>query len=233
MTDFIIDSLQATMLKNTVLHALRQVAPASKVRTLPGNFVYQFSTIRSLTNFATAISQPSSHGIVDLSSDSTSRNDDRQQRINDLIKKYTQRQPWPVHTPRNINGTDVIRNNSEAGEVGSGNEVVFLTGSTGGLGSQLLARLLVSRSVSRVYAFNRPSTSANGKTSSYQRHFDVFRDRGNDVELLKSRKLVFVEGDTSVDGFGIAPELFVEVCFTYSFTPVNKFINRSKIRLLL
>lgn len=210
------DSLQATMLKNTVLHALRQVAPASKVQTIPGNFVYQFSTIRSLANYATAISQTSvSHKIDDLSPDSASKNDTRQQRINDLIKKYTERQPWPVHTPRNINinGTDIISNNDKAGEVGnSGNEVVFLTGSTGGLGSQLLARLLVSRSVSRVYAFNRPSTnSASEKASLYQRHLDAFRDRGSDVELLKSSKLVFVEGDTSVDGFGIAPELFAEI----------------------
>ncbi|GJJ11665.1 putative NRPS-like protein biosynthetic cluster [Clathrus columnatus] len=191
------DSLQATMIKNTILHALRQVTPVAVVQALPGNFVYQHPTIRSLANFATIISQSRGNTIdTSLSAPAPEIGDkERHQRMEDLIKKYTQQ--WPVHTPRPV----TIKEDDGSGDV------VLLTGSTGGLGSQLLARLLVSHQVSKVYAFNRPQQ----QKSSYERHVEVFLDRGNDVELLKSSKLVFVEGDTSVDGFGIDLELFNEI----------------------
>lgn len=197
------NSLQATMLKNTILHALRQVAPLAKVQALPGNFVYQFPTIQSLANYAVAISRPQEAAGL-------SNGGNRQQHIDHLIKKYTHQ--WPIHTPQ-----------KGAFDENEDREVVFLTGSTGGLGSQLLARLLASRKVSRVYAFNRP-----GQKSSYERHLEVFTDRGNDVELLRSAKLVFVEGDTSTDGFGITPELFTQVrwCLNMSLpNPVNDYYN--------
>jgi hypothetical protein len=51
--------------------------------------------------------------------------------------------------------------------------VVLLTGSTGGLGSQLLATLLSDDRVGLVYALNRPST----KATSLARHQETFRDR--------------------------------------------------------
>jgi hypothetical protein len=54
-----------------------------------------------------------------------------------------------------------------------GRHVVLLTGSTRGLGSQLLATMLKEDQVERVYALNRP---LSGKTSQ-ARHVETFRDR--------------------------------------------------------
>ncbi|KAF9047970.1 hypothetical protein BDP27DRAFT_1434385 [Rhodocollybia butyracea] len=73
------------------------------------------------------------------------------------------------------------------------NPVVLVTGTTGGLGSYLLAELLQDPSVSLVYALNRPSSSA----TILERQTAAFQDRKLDVTLLDSNKLVFIEGDTS------------------------------------
>jgi hypothetical protein len=92
--------------------------------------------------------------------------------------------------------------------------VVVLTGSTGGLGSYLLASLLQREDVSVVYAFNRPP---RGTASSIQRRQESrFEDRGLDVTLLQSEKLVYVETDTSQDDLGLDKELYQKVCYFHS-----------------
>lgn len=90
--------------------------------------------------------------------------------------------------------------------------VVVLTGSTGGLGSHLLASLLQREDVSVVYAFNRRSSSIQ------QRQKSIFEDRGLDVILLQSEKLMYVETDTSHDELGLDKELYQKVCFFYCRT---------------
>jgi len=93
--------------------------------------------------------------------------------------------------------------------------VVVLTGSTGGLGSYLLASLLQREDVSVVYAFNRPS---RGSTSSIQRRQQSsFEDRGFDVNLLQSEKLAYVETDTSQDNLGLDKELYQKVALSSFF----------------
>ncbi|GJJ06091.1 putative NRPS-like protein biosynthetic cluster [Clathrus columnatus] len=176
------DSLQATFIKNTLLHALKQVAPLSNVRKLSTNFVYQFPTINGLAQYLAKVSRPN------VFDDTSDPNVQREGQLDNLVHKYTQN--WPVHKPQRI----------------AKDEVVLLTGSTGGLGSQLLAQLVQLPSVTRIYAFNRKSSK-----SSYDRHMEVFKDRANDIDLLRSPKIVFVEGDTSIKGFEISAELFSEI----------------------
>lgn len=69
--------------------------------------------------------------------------------------------------------------------------VILLTGSTGGLGSYLLASLLSREDVAVVYAFNRPSETGTLE----QRQRAAFEDRGLDIAWLASEKLIYVEGD--------------------------------------
>lgn len=69
--------------------------------------------------------------------------------------------------------------------------VVLLTGSTGGLGSYLLASLLSHEDVVAVYAFNRPSS----KSMIQHRQRAAFEDRGLDTAHLDSAKLIYIEGD--------------------------------------
>ena len=72
-------------------------------------------------------------------------------------------------------------------------DVVLLTGSTGGLGSYLLASLLSREDIAVIYAFNRPSKTGTIK----QRQRAAFEDRGLDTVLLDSEKLIYVEGDAT------------------------------------
>jgi len=92
--------------------------------------------------------------------------------------------------------------------IGRDGHVVVLTWSTGGLGSYLLASLLQCKDVSVVYALNRPS---RGASSIQQRQRIRFDDRGLDVTLLQSEKLVYVETDTSHDDLGLDTELYQKV----------------------
>ncbi|KAF9445951.1 putative aminoadipate reductase [Macrolepiota fuliginosa MF-IS2] len=84
--------------------------------------------------------------------------------------------------------------------------VVLLTGSTGHLGSQILANLLQDDTVKRVYAFNRPS-----RTTIEDRHIDRFKHGGLDIDLLQSEKLRFVEAELSKKDLGVSGELYKEM----------------------
>ncbi|KAF8572826.1 NAD(P)-binding protein, partial [Ramaria rubella] len=176
------DSLQATYIRNTILHALRQLAPAANVLKAPSNFVCQHPTVRALAIFAARISHTTA--ISDINPEA-----ERRERLQDFVARYTQN--WPVHRPSENDPTT---------------ETIILTGSTGGLGSHILAQLITMPSVSRVYAFNRP-----GRKTSHERHLEAFLDRGIDVTLLKSEKIVYVDGDSAVEGFNIKAELFEEI----------------------
>ncbi|KIJ49892.1 hypothetical protein M422DRAFT_246262 [Sphaerobolus stellatus SS14] len=180
------DSLQATYIRNTLLHGLRQVASISTIQKIPSNFVYQHPTVNDLAQLISNASQSK-----DGFSTQVDPAAERLQHIQDVVRKYTQ--SWPVHKP------------AEHPIKGEG-EVVLLTGSTGGLGSQILAQLVTLPSITRIYAFNRPS-----KKSSLERHIEAFTDRGNCLSLLDSEKIVYVEGDTAVEGFAIEPELFKQI----------------------
>jgi thioester reductase-like protein len=98
-------------------------------------------------------------------------------------------------------GFEAAVNHHSKSATSSNGTVVFLTGSTGGLGSHVLEILLSLLSTERVYAFNR-----RGKTSASERQRAAFIDRGLDVALLSSKKLVYLEGDTAKEYLGLPLE---------------------------
>ncbi|KAG6883311.1 hypothetical protein C0993_006870 [Termitomyces sp. T159_Od127] len=75
-------------------------------------------------------------------------------------------------------------------------------------GSEILAELLLDPSVERVYALNRP---AMGLATVLERQTERFVDKALDVELLRSERLVFVEGDTAMQGLGLSDELYNKI----------------------
>lgn len=85
--------------------------------------------------------------------------------------------------------------------------VYLLTGTTGSLGSNMLAQLLEAPGVTRVYAFNRPSIS----TTLRARQVSAFEQRGLNTNLLSSDKLMYVEGDLNAPGFALGDRLYREV----------------------
>jgi thioester reductase-like protein len=116
--------------------------------------------------------------------------------------------------------------------------VILVTGTTGSLGSQLLVDLLCDESVEKVYTFNRPALRPNGP-SIFARHKERFVDRGLDVSLLASEKLVFVEAKAAAPNLGLSEALYAEVrerCpvgtqFQYSFTSSRQL--RDKVTVII
>ncbi|KIJ59312.1 hypothetical protein HYDPIDRAFT_33310 [Hydnomerulius pinastri MD-312] len=190
------DSLSVTHLRNQLLGALRDSSdPEARnaASQVPANLIFENPTVKLLAARISAL--------VDHDDTPTPQAMDlveqRKAAMNAMIEKYSVGLRGPP------NG--VLAN----GIIGRGTEpvVVLLTGSTGGLGSFLLAQLLESECVHRVYALNRPSTSA----STEERQRSAFLDKDLSVDLLISRKLVYVEADASQDRCGLSLELYDEL----------------------
>ncbi|KAG9126236.1 hypothetical protein FRC07_004316 [Ceratobasidium sp. 392] len=84
-------------------------------------------------------------------------------------------------------------------------ERVVVTGSTGALGSYLLANLLEDDTVEKVWALNRSSRRME------ERQRISFADKGLDVDLLKNEKLVLVEADLEGEKLGLGADLYKEI----------------------
>lgn len=82
---------------------------------------------------------------------------------------------------------------------------VLITGTTGNLGSEILAGLLLDDAVKKIYALNRPSKDAQA------RHVARFEDRDFDIELLSNDKLVFIDGDITQKNVGLEQGRYQEV----------------------
>lgn len=123
--------------------------------------------------------------------------------MENLITKYTRAFPRHVSSGHDFADT----------------EVILITGTTGAIGTSMLAQLIDIPSVTRIYAFNRPSEE--GSSSLRERQVASLRQRGYDAGILDRGKIVMVEGDQSKPDLGISPRLFQEVSmsFIYLFDP--------------
>ena len=89
--------------------------------------------------------------------------------------------------------------------------VVLLTGSTGNVGSHVLAALLADSRISKVYTFNRSS-----RIPSPGRQSQAFIERKLSLDLLSGGKLVQLFGDLSLDNFGLDGSMYNEACIELS-----------------
>lgn len=177
-------SLHATFLRNRIIGALRSDSHTAKVaQKVSQNFVFEHPTLHEL---AYAIMTLASNGFED-------RGQATEKQIEDMIRKYTADLPKPATLPSPQRG-------------GEG-AVVLLTGSTGNVGSQILATLLADQRITKVYTLNRPSSV------SYDRQQSAFVERGLDPWLLEDPKLTELVGDLSKQYFGLEPSAFVMVCY--------------------
>lgn len=84
--------------------------------------------------------------------------------------------------------------------------IVLITGTTGMLGSQLMARLIESHDVVAVYALNRGASE-----SVLERHRSRFEAMELKVGLLQSPKLTLLEGDLASHDLGLPTKLYEKV----------------------
>ncbi|KAF5351581.1 hypothetical protein D9758_007201 [Tetrapyrgos nigripes] len=177
------DSLQMTWIKNTILHALKSNYKVN-VREIPQNFVYTYSTARRLGDHMANLAQGKVLEPVDVASRA------RQMKI--LADKYCKN--FPIR--------DAIADALKPDTPGA----VLITGSTGYLGSYLLAKLLESKDFTKVYALNRPSNTALSA-----RQEASFAARGLNTSLLQSSKLELLESDLSKEYLGLQNGVYGDI----------------------
>ncbi|KIK79350.1 hypothetical protein PAXRUDRAFT_36462 [Paxillus rubicundulus Ve08.2h10] len=189
------DSLSVTYLRNQLVGALRK-SPDPEIQKavsrIPSNVVFENPTIQQLSSrVAALVNENAAEQLIDS-------REQHKRAINAMIEKYS----IGLHGP-----ADGILNDSGIAGKLIEPAVVLLTGSTGGLGSFLLAQLLESPVVKRVYALNRPSSAA----TIGQREKLAFLDRGLPADLLDSKKLVYIVADASQEKCGLPSALYEEV----------------------
>lgn len=175
-------SLQATWIRNKILLAIK-MHDLQASRQLSPNFVYQAPTILGL-----------SHSITNALSIRPEEGADPSvshiRELQDTVKRFTSSFPARPSNlcPRTSSG-----------------DVILLTGTTGGLGANLLAHLTKDPTVYKIYAFNRPSDNV------VQRQVDAFSKHGILEDCLRCPKYHLLEGDLSKPFFGLDQLAFEQV----------------------
>ncbi|CAE6506561.1 unnamed protein product [Rhizoctonia solani] len=170
------DSLTATMLLRTLKNAFH---PAAKINQ---QTIFGKPSVRQLAQL-----------LAQLSESSNVLTDPRAEALKDMramIQKYDSN--WPR---RIITDFQPVKK-----------ERVVITGTTGALGSHLLAQLLESDRVDKVWAMNRKSPKGDRA-----RQMSSFEDKQLESSLLESRKLVFVDVDLEDSHLGLRDDMYDEI----------------------
>ncbi|KAI6097310.1 putative aminoadipate reductase [Pisolithus croceorrhizus] len=180
------DSLSATFLRNRINGSLKTSQDQSirgAVSRISQSIVFAYPTLRALAGQLV--------NIITRKEDTV----DPTAEIKRMLEKYSSGLPG-----KRIGDIPTGRDRNKP-------HVVLITGSTGALGSYIVASLLQREDVVRIYALNRRSKT----TTSRERQLSTFQDRGLDAKLLESKKLVFVEGETSQDNLGLEDKAYAEI----------------------
>jgi hypothetical protein len=156
------------------------------IDSVPESVVYSHPSIKSLATFC---STPFAPGLT-----AAKEQEAKQKVMLELVDKYTQ----------NISSFST----SSPAMPTPDYSVVVVTGTTGSLGSSLLAALISSPAVSVVYALNRPSSNGEALPARQRRSFV---ERGLDEGTLDSDKLSLLEADLSDQGLGLSPDILERV----------------------
>ena len=179
------DSLQATFMRNSIISALRQTNARNikgeiiDTSTISAGFVYQSPTINLLSQAVYGLIDPST---VETSNLKTRKIDELQK----FIDEYSL--DLPIHEP-----TDP--------EPSVYSEVIVVTGTTGAMGTAILAQLARMPTVAKIYALNRGSK--DGK-DLYERQEESLIERGYDPQVvLESGTVELYEIDPGAGDFGL------------------------------
>lgn len=132
-----LDSFHALWISNAILHALSLPTDAVRLR-----FLYHHPTVKSLAPFTFRLA----HGHMDVPPEKTAREE--------TMRKFVQRFP-PGNASARVSTATTTCTGSAATTSTGRTQIAIVTGTTGALGSLVLAKLEASADVARVYAFNR------------------------------------------------------------------------------
>ncbi|KAK0469076.1 acetyl-CoA synthetase-like protein [Desarmillaria tabescens] len=181
------DSLRATRMRNTIIHALRNTQP-EKVKLVNPNFIYDHPRITAL---------------AELVSDSVDiqRSDIRSSGLENIRAMFDRYASSFSHAV-------VPQRPSPAPALHSNGDVVLITGTTGGLGAATLAKLAYSESVHKIFAINR---SAKDGCNLMERQEKALQSRGYDLAIASLSKVALIEADLTEPGFGIEASIAKEI----------------------
>ncbi|KAL4248625.1 Adenylate-forming Reductase [Abortiporus biennis] len=200
------DSLQATWIRLQISGMLRRTNPEVAHR-LPSQFVFQAPSILSLTNLILKYINSNSSPKAQYYSGSN-KDPEEEAHIHNVIatvEKFT----VDIPSSSGDQSPQVLQvNRKDEGEI------ILLTGTTGGLGCNMLAHLSRDPTVTRIYALNRTAKgsdlNSHSKISLEERQLEAMKRRGLEDECLLS-KVVLVEADLSKPQFGLSFELYEEL----------------------
>ncbi|KAI0743082.1 acetyl-CoA synthetase-like protein [Daedaleopsis nitida] len=192
------DSLQATWIRNSILHAIRESAALS-THKVSQNVVYAHPTIRALSEHAHEFVSAARAGREHAGKPSEDDMRARTAAMLTMVDKYSStritQHPPPAQTFSAADGRTVL-----------------VTGTTGRLGSQLLTQLLQRPDVWKVYAVNREKSGSDATLAARQK--DAFDTFGLDVSLLSSDKLVMCAAAFDKENVGLKEDRYREICAT-------------------
>ena len=181
---------------------------------VPDDVVYRCPTVSQLAAFFAGLRDAGEDTDADSSADVSAGGSVRE--MEDLVARFA---PAPMSSA--VKGTALTVPVSVNGTAG---DVVLVTGTTGSLGSHLLHALAGLPTVSRIYAFNRAHRHHRHHRHHHHHHHQpgapqsllhrqeaAMAAHGLDASVLAGPKIVLLEGDLSVDGWGLNEGLMDEV----------------------
>ncbi|OBZ65860.1 L-aminoadipate-semialdehyde dehydrogenase [Grifola frondosa] len=185
------DSARATMLRRRLVASVARTEEEAGVDQgkrwkVPADIVYANPTIERITAVLRAR----------LTGNAEGAKKDRAQRIGEVVAEYAER-------VAGLRGTSKM--NGVGSSAGAKPVVVLLTGSTGSLGSAMLADLALNPCVQKVYGLNRKSGEDVRK-----RQAGGFARVGAEVDA-HWRKIELLEGDLSKAHFGLEDEVYAKL----------------------
>ncbi|CAE6515468.1 unnamed protein product [Rhizoctonia solani] len=188
-----LDSLTATLLSGVLKQAL-SLSPDPKIQHVTGQVaqqtIFNHPSILQLTNYLVELTSDSAgslSGSIEGESDI----------MGSMIARYTQ-------------GMDIRPNDPTWSLLDSEPvEKVVITGTTGSLGSHLLAQVLANDRVQRVWAINRPHKSSGVPVAQRQR--TSFEDKNLPIGLLYHPKLTFLECNLNESQLGLVRKDYEEI----------------------
>jgi len=181
------DSLSATILRRRIVGAMQRTELQKAAQLVTQTIIYNKPRVALLTQFLVSVIANPDEFVATTC---------RAEAIELMISKYA----------RGLSA-DLTLTSSGSSDISDSDEaVVLITGTTGNLGSQLLEALLRDGRVQTVYALNR-----RGQKSMVERHVARFTDKGLDIGLLSSDRVVFLEGESSQRNLGLDDKIYDEV----------------------
>jgi nucleoside-diphosphate-sugar epimerase len=186
------DSLQALRLRRLLLSALSKTNKASWTEIISRDFIYQYPSINEMAGALTNFEAP--NGYTNSHIDGHVNGDRRygEDQIETLQELYSI--PTPDRDQHSGKGW-----------------VVLLTGSTGSLGTHLLAHLVTVPSIVRVICLNRPHFQAGVAQNPYTRQMEACQAKGVTISTESWSRVEVIQAQSAEPLLGLEEVVYARI----------------------